>query len=131
MQKKLPDPSKSLDIESKVQLRKEVTNISWNPSSLNEKIFVSCADNSSYSADHLIFTASLGVLKDRHQTLFTPSLPENKIKAIENIGFGTLGKIFLEFEKPFWILNENDLLLYPVIWTDEDLDLIRGTDKEW
>lgn len=98
----------------------------------NDKITVTCSDGSSYLADHLIFTASLGVLKDRHHTIFSPNLPESKIKAIRNIGFGTLGKVFLQFEQPFWSMHDDkNLLLYPFLWTDEDLQLIKGTDKEW
>lgn len=130
-QKKLPDPSISLDVESKIQLNKEVTNVAWNPSNVNEKITITCADGSSYSADHVIFTASLGVLKARHETLFSPGLPADKIKAIENIAFGAIGKVFLEFEKPFWPLDDNSLLVYSLLWTDEDLLAIKDTDKEW
>lgn len=92
---------------------------------------VSCADGSSYSADHVIFTASLGVLKDRHRTLFTPNLPADKIKAIDNIGFGTLGKFFLEFEEPFWPADNAKWVGYSYLWKDEDVSTILGTDKEW
>lgn len=118
-------------MESKIQFNKEVVNIHWNPNQPVENITITCSDGSTYSADHLIFTASLGVLKARHHTLFTPSLPAKKIKAIENIGFGAIGKIFLEFEKPFWSINDKELVLYELIWTEDDLQAIKGTEKEW
>jgi monoamine oxidase len=111
-------------------LKKEVTNIKWNSNS-SEKIAISCTDGSYYNADHVIFTASLGVLKDRHQSLFTPKLPETKIKAIESIGFGTLGKIFLEFDKPFWPTDVNEWVGFIFLWTDADLNAIKATDREW
>ena len=120
-----------MDVESKIKLEKEVVNIAWDPSSKSGIIKIICADGSNYTANHLIFTASLGVLKARHQSLFTPSLPQSKIKTIENIGYGTLGKVFLEFEKPFWSLHDKEMRVYPLLWTDEDLRLIKGTDKEW
>lgn len=34
-------------------------------------------------ASHVIFTASLGVLKEKHMTMFTPLLPERKQNAIK------------------------------------------------
>lgn len=104
-QKKLPSSSKAkpLDVENKILLNKEVSNIKWNDI---DKTIVSCVDGSTYSADHVIFTGSLGVLKDRHATIFTPELPERKIKAIESLGFGAIGKIYLEFKEPFWPKEE-------------------------
>lgn len=80
----------------------------------------------SFSADHVLITIPLGVLQAHHSSLFDPQLPCDKIKAIENIKFGTLDKIFLEFEEPFWVKN-----VYTFFWTDEDLKDIFGTDKEW
>ena len=41
-------------------------------------------------------------LQANHTKLFKPELPEAKISAIKSIGFGRSGKIFLEYEKPFW-----------------------------
>ena len=40
-----------------------------------------------YLADHVIFTASLGVLKADHAKLFNPPLPESKIKVIKVCNF--------------------------------------------
>ena len=34
--------------------------------------------------------------------LFSPPLPSKNIAAIESIDFGTIDKIVLEFEHPFW-----------------------------
>lgn len=127
MQKKLPDPTKALNFENKIHFNQEVTNIDWTS---NEAV-VKCADGSEYRADHVIATVSLGYLKKNHLTLFTPHLPEKKINAIENTGFGTLGKIFLEFEKPFWSTDIDDWAGYLFLWKQEDKDNIIGTEKEW
>lgn len=36
-----------------------------------------------YTADHVIMTPSLGVLKEQHETLFNPPLPASKVKNIK------------------------------------------------
>lgn len=108
-----------------------MTNIKWNPNASSDMVKITCADGSSYTAEHVIFTASLGVLKARHPTLFTPNLPEKKIKAINAIGYGTLDKIFLEFDKPFWSVDGSEFVSFSFLWSDADLKLVRGTDKQW
>lgn len=42
-----------------------------------------CEDGSSYEADIVLFTCSLGVLKSNAQNLFVPQLPEEKLRAIQ------------------------------------------------
>ena len=49
-----------------------------------------------------LFSASLGYLKKHHMKLFSPPLPSKNIAAIESIDFGTIDKIVLEFDHPFW-----------------------------
>jgi len=70
-------------------------------------------DNQSFDA--VLVTVPLGVLK-RGDIKFDPALPENKQQAIERLGMGTLDKVYLLFEQPFWDLSaswiatpENDL----------------------
>ncbi|XP_070490876.1 spermine oxidase-like [Chironomus tepperi] len=129
--RKLPKPSEYIDIESKVHLNKKVTNIKYNASDVNSKVLVTCADGTSYEATYVIFTASLGVLKKYHETLFTPALPENNILAIKTMGFGAAGKIFLEFDEPFWTKEENEFLAYELLWLDADKDEAKATNREW
>lgn len=114
-------------MDDKVQLNKEVTNIDWT----SNEVVVVCADGSEYRGDHVIVTVSLGYLKEHHRTLFTPQLPAKKINAIENTGFGTLGKIFLEFEEPFWPTDIDKWGAYFFLWKQGDKDNITGTEKEW
>ncbi|XP_071024608.1 spermine oxidase-like [Oncorhynchus clarkii lewisi] len=79
-------------------------------------ISVECEDLESLPADHVIVTASLGVLKNRHEALFSPSLPEDKVLAIEKLGISTTDKIFLEFSDPFWSPECNSIQF---VWEDE------------
>lgn len=92
-------------------------------------ITLRCADNTEYSADYVIFTASLGVLKSRHASLFTPTLPDEKIVAIENSEFGSLEKIILEFTEP--LNNTADFAQYSILWTQQDINELLGTPREW
>ncbi|KAI3409877.1 Lysine-specific histone demethylase 1A [Globodera pallida] len=55
----------------------------------------------SFKADAVLCTVPLGVLK-RGDVKFEPELPRWKREAISNMGFGTLNKIILFFDKPFW-----------------------------
>lgn len=125
--KKLPDPSQDLHIESRIQLRKEVSEIDYTNAD-NGVIKVRCTDGHVYDADHVIVTVSLGVLKAQHETMFKPQLPPVKINSIENLDFGVLDKIILEFARPFWPENWGGVTL---IWTEQGLSEIAGTRYEW
>ncbi|XP_070491018.1 spermine oxidase-like [Chironomus tepperi] len=119
------------DILSKVLFNKQVVNIQWNQNYEYKLPMVSTSDGHKYFADHIIFTASLGVLKDIYRTLFSPQLPKPMIRAINLMGFGIIGKIFLEFDEPFWPVNDDNWVGYGFLWTEEDLRDLKGTDKEW
>lgn len=72
----------------------------------NNKAIVHCEDGEDFTADHVVFTGSLGVLKA--QTIqFDPPLPDWKTGAIERLGFGLLNKTIMVFEKPFWDTERN------------------------
>ena len=106
-----------------VHFEHEVTEVNWVASSESDApqsrhpVKIVCGNGKTFDADHVIVTVSLGVLKEMHSTLFCPSLPTDKITAIQNLGFGYVGKIFLEFEKPFWHSDEYNL---PLIWEDKE-----------
>lgn len=88
-------------MEKYIRLNKEVTKINWDYDN-EHPIEITCSDGSSYEAEHVIVTVSLGVLKEQYETLFDPPLPQFKRDAIEGLSIGSVGKIFLEFEEPFW-----------------------------
>lgn len=126
-QKKKPDPANALDVESKVILNKEVVNIDWfNPS--RSHLEVKCIDGTSYDADHVVVTTSLGVLKENYKTLFSPQLPQLKINAIEGLSIGSVDKIFVEFERPFW---DKEWAGFSLLWTEDDAEKIRNTSNAW
>ncbi|CAG8356604.1 unnamed protein product [Penicillium salamii] len=86
-----------------VRTQKIVTDISYSTSegNKNTKALVKCEDGDTFTADHVVFTGSLGVLKQQNIN-FEPPLPDWKRGAIERLGFGIMNKVVLVFEQPFW-----------------------------
>lgn len=90
---------------------------------------IECSDGSYYAADHVIWTGSLGVLREHHATLFTPALPALKVDAIREHKMGTLAKMFLESAVPFWTADLAGMWLW---WRSRDLQHFRSTfGDEW
>lgn len=79
-QQKISTTKNNFSIIEKIEFNKNVDNINYIS---NDNIVVKTTDNSKYMASHVIFTASLGVLKEKHMTMFTPLLPERKQNAIK------------------------------------------------
>ncbi|KAK7329043.1 hypothetical protein VNO77_23188 [Canavalia gladiata] len=96
-----------------VQLGRKVTRIEWQPDDDERKSMEngSCSssrpvklhfcDGSVMSADHVIVTVSLGVLKasirdDSGMLMFCPPLPPSKTEAISRLGFGVVNKLFMQ-----------------------------------
>ncbi|KXG53119.1 Winged helix-turn-helix transcription repressor DNA-binding [Penicillium griseofulvum] len=86
-----------------VRTGKIVTDISYdtNGSNKRQKAVVQCEDGEKFMADHVIFTGSLGVLKQQ-KIKFEPPLPDWKRGAIDRLGFGIMNKVILVFKEPFW-----------------------------
>ncbi|KAJ1439858.1 hypothetical protein SESBI_02080 [Sesbania bispinosa] len=95
-----------------VQLGRKVTRIEWQPQRDDERknmengccsrpVKLHFCDGSVMSADHVIVTVSLGVLKaairdDDDSGLFCPPLPPSKTEAISRLGFGVVNKLFMQ-----------------------------------
>jgi polyamine oxidase len=58
-------------------------------------------DGTAEAASHVVMTVPLGVLK-RGAPKFSPSLPPDRLAAIEALGFGRYEKVALRFDQPFW-----------------------------
>lgn len=97
-----------------IQTGSRVTAIDYSGSG----VIVTYNSGSTMSADYVIVTVPLWVLK-KWAIQFTPSLPEEKQKAIAWLDMGVLTKTFLQFDRVF-----RD--------TDQDKDIINYTDHpEW
>lgn len=105
-----------------------MSRISYNQPGSTSPVRVECSDGSAYDADHVICTMSLGVLKERHVSIFNPLLPLEKITTIEGIYFGTVAKIYLEFDEPFW---PDDWKCCSLLWNYEELKSVREHKHSW
>lgn len=129
IQNKIPGSSKpKIDVIPLIQFNKTVSKIRYNQP--DGMVKVECEDGSNYSANHVICTVSLGVLKERHWKLFEPLLPQYKVDSIDGLLLGTVDKIYLEFDKPFWKGDwEGSMLL----WRREELKELHEdpVNRDW
>ncbi|XP_053693318.1 peroxisomal N(1)-acetyl-spermine/spermidine oxidase [Sabethes cyaneus] len=78
---------------------------------------VVCENGTIYEADHVICTIPLGVLKEHGQTMFSPSLPQYKLESIDALLYGTVDKIFLEYDRPFLSAKISEIMF---LWEHAD-----------
>ncbi len=79
-----------------IRKSEKVTMVSYSASSVEIT-----STNGVAGFDAVILTLPLGVLK-KGAVIFRPALPMAKRQAIERLGMGTLDKLYLVFDKPFW-----------------------------
>ncbi|KAI4380363.1 hypothetical protein MLD38_006561 [Melastoma candidum] len=90
-----------------IRLGREVVKIDWCPAEDDSEnghadslpVTLHFRDGATISADHVVVTVSLGVLKargGRDSGLFVPPLPSFKTDAISRLGFGVVNKLFLQ-----------------------------------
>ncbi|XP_017840689.2 spermine oxidase-like [Drosophila busckii] len=112
-------------LKGRVLCNKRITEINWRD---GQQVLVRCWDGEILTADHVICTVSLGVLKERHQTMFVPALPEAKVRAIKSLKLGTVDKLFLEYAvAPL----PADWPGFACLWLAEDLAELRGSERFW
>lgn len=85
-------------------------------------------DGNIYYADHVICTIPLGVLKEHGKLLFDPELPQYKLESIDRLLFGTVDKIFLEYDRPFLSVDISEVML---LWDQESDDSDESIEKNW
>lgn len=78
-QKKYPDPKKELPIINNTIFNSEVSKIDWSGDSVN----VALPNGTNITADHVIVTVPLGVLKENYTSMFHPPLPSSKVNVIK------------------------------------------------
>ena len=90
-----------------VALNITVTEI--NTLSHRDIVQISTSQGRKISAKYVIITIPLGCLKQQTIT-FKPPLPQWKLNAIEQLGFGDTDKIIIQFDTVFW--NDKWTILY-------------------
>ena len=79
-----------------IRLKTAVTKITITPTNVNIQ-----TNKERFTADHVIITLPLGVLKSG-AIQFDPPLPEEKQQAIQRVGFGNYEKLAMRFDKFYW-----------------------------
>lgn len=72
------------------------------------QVVVTTSNNETFSATHVVSTIPLGVLQ-KNRDLFFPSFTPDKINALDNLGMGTMDKVYLIFDDEtgaFWDSEE-------------------------
>ncbi|XP_055603802.1 peroxisomal N(1)-acetyl-spermine/spermidine oxidase-like [Uranotaenia lowii] len=93
---------------------------------------IECENGTIIEADHVICTVPLGVLKEQGETLFTPSLPQYKLESIESLLYGTVDKIFLEYDRPFLNAKISEIMfLWETVEPDADGDQEEFLKANW
>lgn len=87
-----------------IKLSTKVTGVRSGDSSeqSHSKPIIETIDGSREEFDEVVVTAPLGYLKRNATTLFSPPLPSRLTKAIANIGYGNLDKVYITFTSAFW-----------------------------
>ena len=103
-----------------IKLNEPVERINW---SSNDHVEVTAFDmakqtRNNYKALSCLCTIPLGCLKQSHHHLFQPHLPDEKVRAIENIGLSVVDKIFLVFDRPIF-KNYKDVQGMQIFWRDD------------
>ncbi|KAI1891958.1 hypothetical protein AGOR_G00149070 [Albula goreensis] len=110
-----------------VVLNKAVSRIEWDRDDTQYPVRV-VLGSEKMEADHVVVTMSLGCLKAGATTLFSPQLPQDKVQVINDLQFGTITKIFLEYEEAFWESSVSEISL---VWEDESCEHIFTERNNW
>ncbi|XP_016955755.1 spermine oxidase [Drosophila biarmipes] len=112
-------------LKGRVLLNKRIAEINWQGA---DELTLRCWNGEVITADHVICTVSLGVLKEQHEKLFVPALPAAKVRAIQGLKLGTVDKFFLEFESP---PLPGDWPGFNCLWLEKDLEELRASELFW
>mmetsp|Transcript_24836 Transcript_24836/g.41184 ORF Transcript_24836/g.41184 Transcript_24836/m.41184 type:complete len:288 (+) Transcript_24836:1-864(+) len=86
---------------SEIRFGQHVSKVEYSDSS----VVVTTKDGSIYTADYVISTLPLGVMKHRDAptaVTFDPPFPADKLAAIDEMGMGNYAKVYLQFNRNFW-----------------------------
>ncbi|XP_028413337.1 polyamine oxidase 1-like [Dendronephthya gigantea] len=108
--------------DSRLHLKQIVNSIKWDSNGVE----VSTTTGEVYTANYLLVTFSIGVLKS-NMVKFTPDLPPKILEPIYKIEMADYIKIFLKFPRKFWdpkqyILYASERRGYYPVWQDLEID---------
>jgi monoamine oxidase len=80
-----------------VRYQTPVTHIRWKATGVE----IQTATGKTYTAKQVVITIPLALLQQK-AVGFEPELPDAKLKAIHGLGSGSIVKLILKFDRPFW-----------------------------
>lgn len=119
----------------KIRKKSAVRRINYSANSESNHACIECEDGSTITADYVVSSIPLGVLK-KNGIQFNPALPDWKTAAISRIGFGVLNKLILVFDEAFWDQSQDifGILRHPthrVSLEQSDYAANRGRFFQW
>lgn len=88
----------------------------------------SIIENQTYTFDSVLLTSSVGFLKKAlDEDFFRFDMPHEKVDVIRSLGFGTINKIFLFFDTPFWEKTEKG---FQLLWEVDDEHSYNGPSAD-
>lgn len=119
--------------DEKLLLNHPVTRITWNNSSNSDnantnhyEVCVECQNGKRFYGDHVLVTCSIGYLKQHHERMFNPPLPNHKSETINRISIGTVNKVILEFEGQVF---PDEVFRLEMIWDRDNLENEEMSDS--
>lgn len=82
-----------------IKFRSEITHFT----SHGDSVQLTTAKEEQYEHDEVVITSPLGWLKRHQSKCFTPPLPERLGRAINNINYGRLEKLYVTFPRAWWL----------------------------
>ncbi len=88
-------------------------------------VTVHCADGSSYTADNVISSIPMPVLRD---VTFSPRLPTQMKAAVDDVDYGLSMQAHFLIDRPYWEADGME----PSIWSDRSIERfgVRNIDKK-
>jgi monoamine oxidase len=80
-----------------IRYQTPVTQIRWNAAGVE----VQTEAGTTYTAKQVVITLPLALLQ-QNAVAFEPALPDSKLSAIHGLGSGSITKLILKFDSPFW-----------------------------
>ncbi|KAG7289741.1 hypothetical protein NEMBOFW57_006117 [Staphylotrichum longicolle] len=90
-----------------IRYQTRVSEIHGKSTAQNDMVRLKTTDAQVFEFDEVVITCPLGWLKQNLQAFFPP-LPDRLCKGIQNIGYGSLEKVYISFPTAFWLTPSPD-----------------------
>jgi hypothetical protein len=87
----------------------------------SSKVTVNTADGKEFLADRIVCTLPLGILK-LDQVKFSPVLSDHKAVSMARVGYGTMNKVYLQWEEAFWESKSDAPSPHVILWLNDKSD---------